>query len=75
MSAPTWGDEVKIKKSAAAAQRPGAFASVCGMRQVETAEQAQQFGCAVGATLLTVEFSDGSSIEIPEVLVEVSNEP
>lgn len=74
MSSPTWGDTVRIKEGASPEMRPGTLAAVCGMREVETAEQSEQFGCAIGTTLYLVEFGDGASVEIPEELVEVAND-
>ena len=74
MNTPTWGDTVRIKKSASTEMRPGTLAAVCGMREVETLEQSQQFGCAIGTTLYLVEFGDGASVEIPEEFVEVAND-
>jgi hypothetical protein len=74
MSRPTWGDTVRIKNHTSPAMRPGNLAAVCGMREVETPEQAKQFGCAIGTTVYLIEFGDGSSVEIPEAFVEVANE-
>jgi hypothetical protein len=74
MRSPTWGDTVRIKNDASQAMRPGSLAAVCGMREVETVEQAKQFGCAIGTTLYLIEFGDGSSIEVPEAFLEVANE-
>lgn len=74
MSTPTWGDTVRIKKGASTEMRPGTLAAVCGMREVETPEQSEQFGCAIGTTLYLVEFGDGASVEIPEEFVEVAND-
>ena len=74
MSTPTWGDTARIKNSASTEMRPETLAAVCGMREVETPEQSQQFGCAIGTTLYLVEFGDGASVEIPEQFVEVAND-
>lgn len=73
MSSPTWGDTVRIKEGASLEMHPGALAAVCGMRAVETAEQAKQFNCAIGTTLYLVEFSDGTSLELPEACLELAN--
>ncbi|MCC7363283.1 MAG: hypothetical protein IT303_02840 [Dehalococcoidia bacterium] len=70
MRSPTWGDTVRIKKGASPEMRPGALASVCGMREVETAEQAKQFDCEIGSTLYLIEFGDGWSTEITQNYVE-----
>lgn len=71
---PTWGDTVRVKDHVPAAMRPGQLAAVCGLREAETAEEARQFGCAIGATLYLVEFRDGNSSEIPETLLEAVND-
>jgi hypothetical protein len=52
--------------------RPGALAAVCGIRAVETVEQARQFDCAIGTILYLVEFGDGTSIEIPDIYLELA---
>ena len=72
MSRPMWGDTVRIKESASTKMHSGALAEVCGMREVETAEQAEQFGCGIGTRLYLVEFGDGASLEIPEIHLELA---
>ncbi|MCP1674014.1 hypothetical protein J2T57_001113 [Natronocella acetinitrilica] len=71
MTEPTWGDTVRIKLSAKPEQRPGVFASVCGLRQVETEVQAQQLGYPVGTTLYLVEYGDGVAVEVPSAIIEL----
>lgn len=71
MTDPTWGDTVRIKLNATPEQRPGGFASVCGLRQVETEEQARQLGYPVGTTLFLVEYGDGVAMEVPSAAVEL----
>ena len=71
MSRPTWGDTVQIKDHVSQPMRPGSLASICGMRELETAEQAEQFGCGIGTTVYLVEFSDGTSMELAEDFVVV----
>jgi hypothetical protein len=73
MTSPTWGDTVRIKEGAAPEMHPGALAAVCGMREVETVEQAKQFNCAIGTILYLVEFDDGASLEIPEACLELAD--
>ena len=72
MTSPTWGDSVRIKESAAPEMRPRALADVCGMREVETPEQAKQFNCTIGTTIYVVEFGDGTSLEIPAAYIELA---
>jgi hypothetical protein len=43
------------------------------MREAETAEDAKRFGCAIGTTLYLVEFGDGSSVEVPDAVVEIAD--
>ncbi len=65
-----WGDSVMVKPGARPEWRPGAGAAVCGVRQVESVEVATAFGAAVGTQLILIEFSDGSSTEVPEAVLE-----
>ena len=74
MASPTWGDTVRVKADALPEMHPGALAAVCGTRKVDTAELARQFNCEIGTTLYLVEYSDGSSLEIPEGLLEPADE-
>lgn len=74
MRKPTWGDTVRVKDDVPPAMCPGRLAAVCGMRKVETSEQANQFGCGIGTVVYLVEFEDGSSVEIPEELLEIADD-
>lgn len=65
---------MRIRGGAPPEMLPGHLAAVYGMREIETGEQAKQFGRPIGTTLYLVEFGDGHSVEIPEDLVEVANE-
>jgi hypothetical protein len=60
MTSPTWGDEVVVRKDAPSRYRPGSRAWVVGVG-------------AVGVQLLTIEFDDGSSVDIPPTLVRLVN--
>jgi hypothetical protein len=71
MRSPTWGDTVRIKTGALPLMRPGGLAAVCGIRTIETVEQAEQFSRPIGTALYLVEFDDGTSVEVPESLLEV----
>lgn len=71
MTEPTWGDTVRIKLSAKPEQRPGVLASVCGLREIETEEQARQLGYPVGTRLYLVEYDDGEAVELPSFAVEL----
>lgn len=60
----TWGDTIQVTGDAPLKYRPGQFAAVCGVRETSKGE-------AVTAELIfTIEFGDGSSIDIPSELVE-----
>jgi hypothetical protein len=67
----TRGDTVKIKSDAKAVMKPGSLAEVIGIRQVENATQEKEFGIPLGATILYLEFKDGTAIEVPEEWVEL----
>ena len=70
MSSLTWGDTVRVKAGASPERRPGACAEVCGIREIETPEQARQFEAPLGSKLYLVEFGDGQALEIPEIWIE-----
>jgi hypothetical protein len=65
----TWGDVVQISPSASSNYRPSEKAVVCGMRTLANTEEATAAGFPEGTTLYLIEFSDGSSLEIPSGLV------
>lgn len=65
-----WGDTVRIRMGASAAMRPGALAEVVGIRTVENAPQARQFGAEVGTRVYVIEFGDGESVELAGVWLE-----
>lgn len=51
-----YGDEVNVKADGVGSR----IGAIVGVTRVETAEQALNFGCHLGATVYTVEFGDGS---------------
>jgi hypothetical protein len=61
----TWGDLVLILKNAPSPFHPGELASVCGFYQVTSKDIAQDFHCDIGDWIYTVEFGDGSDVEVP----------
>jgi len=65
-----WGDAVRTKSSAPEQFRPGEVSSVCGIYFVENEEAALKFGEPIGTVVCLVEFSNGSSIEVPEKWLE-----
>lgn len=66
----TWGDSVVIAKNAPPNLHPGEFASVCGFYKISSEENAKGFQCKVGDWIYTVEFLDGSDIQIAELYLE-----
>jgi hypothetical protein len=66
----TWGDDARISDSAPPPLRPGEIVAVVGMRDIQEQKQATQLGVPVGTTLYLIEYSDGSSAEIPGDLLE-----
>lgn len=66
----TWGDTVRVRLGARISMRPGALAEIVGIRTVETAEQAAEFGASMDSKLYLVEFGDGEATEIPEKWIE-----
>lgn len=63
----TWNDVVTIKSDAPVAYFPNEIAVICGMEQIKSEKLSKEFRINIGDWLYTVEFGDGSSIEVPEV--------
>ena len=66
----TWNDVVMIKTDAPVSYFPGKIAVICGMEQIKSEKLSQEFKISKGEWLYTVEFGDGSSIEVPECYLE-----
>jgi hypothetical protein len=66
----TWGDPVVVVKDVPTCFHPGEFASVCGFYKVISEEGAKAFQCNIGDWIYTVEFQDGSDIQIAEPYLE-----
>lgn len=66
----TWGDPVIISIKAPSQYYPGEFASVCGFYKISSPESAKEFECKIGEWIYTVEFSNGSDIQIAELYLE-----
>ena len=71
----TWNDLIKIKTEAPACYFPDKIAVVCGMEKVCSQRLSGEFKINIGEWLYTVEFGDGSSIEVPECYLEPYQEP
>ncbi len=70
----TWGDSVRVLSEAPSEYRPNSFGSICGMWVLHDENRARKLGEAVGITLYTVEFADGTATEIPERWLEADGE-
>lgn len=66
----TWNDLVFIKLNAPLNFSPGKVAVICGFEQVKSKKLSNEFNLKIGDWLYTVEFGDGSSIEVPEFYLE-----
>ena len=67
---PTWGDSVRLTRPSSS-RETGSLASVCGIRTIETREEAERARASVGTILYTIEFGDGSDIDVPESWIEL----
>ena len=70
----TWGDTVFIKKSAPSHLHPGEIVSVCSVIKIDLEDVKKQPSLMEPTWLYTVEFGDGSSIELPECYLEPCEE-
>ncbi|MGZ3634066.1 MAG: hypothetical protein ACXU9U_02250 [Parachlamydiaceae bacterium] len=66
----TWGEDAQVVVTAPQQYRPGAIGSVCGIHVITSPSVAKEFCQALGSKFYSIEFGDGSSIEIPEVYLE-----
>jgi hypothetical protein len=69
----TWGDSILIKSDAPTVYRVGSYGSVCGMRLLEADELERHYDLQVSQPMYvyTVEYADGTDIEIPEQYLEI----
>jgi len=65
-----WGDGVRVKAGAPPTMRPGAFAEICAITEIENGAQAKHYDVRVGSTVYLIEFGDGTSLEIPDAWIE-----
>lgn len=66
----TWGDSVIVRKNSPTKFHPGEFASVCGFYKVQSKETAKELACRVGDWVYTIEFGDGSDVQVPEIYLD-----
>ena len=60
-----YGDSVRIVEEAPTMYCPGAMGSACGFRIVSSERESAAASEPVGTQLWLVEFSDGTSFEVP----------
>jgi hypothetical protein len=65
-----WGDTLIIKKSAPVHLHPGEIVSVCSVIKIDAEDVKKDPSLLEPTWLYTVEFGDGSSIELPEYYLE-----
>lgn len=66
----SWGDTVKIKHAAPRDLHPGSIVSVCALVEINEEDLRMDPALVESTWLYTVEFGDGSSIEVPECYLE-----
>jgi hypothetical protein len=66
----TWGDDAKIIESAPKRYHPGEEGSVCGVYEIIDESVANEFSQEMGSKFYTIEFGDGSSVEVPEMYLK-----
>jgi hypothetical protein len=66
----TWGDTLSIKKTALTHLHPGAIVSVCSVIKIDPEDVKKDPFLIESTWLYTVEFGDGTSIELPECYLE-----
>ena len=67
----TWGAKVRVVLSAPTKLRPGELGWVCGLDTMDSESKAERRGYSLGATVYTVEFEDGSSLEMEGRFLEL----
>ncbi len=65
-----WGDTLIIKKNALPHLHPGEIVSVCSLVKIAAEDVKKDPSLIEPSWLYTVEFGDGSSIELPECLLD-----
>ena len=65
-----WGDTLIIKKNVLPHLHPGEIVSVCSVMKISPEDLKKNPSLIEPSWLYTVEFGDGSSIELPECYLE-----
>jgi hypothetical protein len=66
----TWGETVKIANDAPKEYKPGELAEICSMWEIETDANSRIRGEPVGTIIYSIEFGDGTIIELPDRYLE-----
>jgi hypothetical protein len=66
----TWNDYVVIKKDTPKQFHPGEIGVICGMSKIESAEMAKKYHSSLGCWIYTVEFNNGSDVQVAESFLE-----
>ena len=66
----TWGETVKIVSGAPKTYRPGKLAEICSMWEIRTDENSKARGEPIGTVIYSIEFGDGTLMEIPDRYLE-----
>jgi len=66
----TWNDYVYIKNNAPELFHPGEIGVICGMSKIKFEETAKKYHSKIGDWIYTIEFGDGSDIQVPEIYLE-----
>ena len=66
----SYGDAVIIKQNAPSSLHPGEFGSVCSLNQITSEQEAKELKCQVGEWVYTIEFGNGSDIQVAECYLD-----
>jgi len=61
---------VFIRNSAPSLFHPGIVGVICGISKIKFEEIAKKYDAKVGDWIYTVEFGDGSDVQVPEIYLE-----
>ncbi len=64
-----YGDIVTVKLTAPENYKPGLKGCICGIRAIDSDQAAVHFNQPLTSELYLIEFSDGTSIEIPKIFL------
>ena len=71
MKTPTYGDAVRVKSCAPGRYNPGAVGTMISMFESPSKAFEEKTGVPVGEMAFGVEFSDGTSLEMPFIWLEL----